>query len=104
MLEFHFYHLIFGLPVNGFQRFLLWFINMSCVCFRCVHLIAELSHNQELHTTVSDLLPLLAKAASLHHYNHHVNFLETMCKQVSYLYFRDEGVLVIYSCYCLSCA
>lgn len=60
------------------------------VYFRCVHLIAELSHNQELHTTVSDLLPLLAKAASLHHYNHHVNFLETVCKQVSYMYFRDE--------------
>lgn len=93
LLEFHFYHLIFGFQVNGFQRFLLWFISVSCVCFRCVHLIAELSHNQELHTTVSDLLPLLAKAASLHHYNHHVNFLETMCKQVSYLYmfFRDEG-------------
>lgn len=61
------------------------------VCFRCVHLIAELSHNQELHTTVSDLLPLLAKAASLHHYNHHVNFLETVCKQVSYMYLWVEG-------------
>ncbi|XP_078313834.1 uncharacterized protein LOC111130281 [Crassostrea virginica] len=48
----------------------------------CVHLVAELSHNAELTSQVSDLLPLLAKASSLHHYNHHVNFLETVCKQL----------------------
>ncbi|XP_048737561.2 uncharacterized protein LOC125652410 [Ostrea edulis] len=48
----------------------------------CIHLIAELSHNPELIPTVSDLLPSLAKSASLHHYNHHVNYLETLCKQL----------------------
>lgn len=31
LLEFHFYHLIFGL--NGFQRFLLWFIKVSLCLF-----------------------------------------------------------------------
>lgn len=75
---------------------------MSYVYFRCVHLIAELSHNQELHTTVSDLLPLLAKAASLHHYNHHVNFLETVCKQVSYMYYMsDSDVFLLLFILCL---
>ncbi|XP_061173141.1 uncharacterized protein LOC133182346 [Saccostrea echinata] len=48
----------------------------------CVHLIAELSRNPELTSTVSDLLPSLAKSTSLHHYPQHVNYLETVCKQL----------------------
>ncbi|KAJ8309492.1 hypothetical protein KUTeg_014366 [Tegillarca granosa] len=47
----------------------------------CVHLLAEMSNHQDLVQHVSQMLPLLAKSASYHHYTHHVCYMETLCKQ-----------------------
>ncbi|XP_025103889.1 uncharacterized protein LOC112569974 [Pomacea canaliculata] len=48
----------------------------------CVHLMAELSHIAALGSAITKLMPLLAKACSKRHYTHHLNFLETVCKQL----------------------
>nr|KAG5714484.1 hypothetical protein BaRGS_006930 [Batillaria attramentaria] len=48
----------------------------------CVSLMAELSHIPSLAAPVMKLVPLLAKACTKRHYTHHVNFLETVCKQL----------------------
>ncbi|XP_076463710.1 uncharacterized protein LOC143295909 [Babylonia areolata] len=48
----------------------------------CVTLMAELSHIPSLASPLMKLLPLLSKACTVRHYTHHINFLETVCKQL----------------------
>lgn len=48
----------------------------------CVNLIAELSSLPEMASFITSLLPLVAKAASFHHYTQHLYFLETICKKL----------------------
>lgn len=48
----------------------------------CVSLMAELSHIPSLSAPLMKLMPLLVKACTKRHYTHHVNFLETVCKQL----------------------
>ncbi|XP_074649284.1 uncharacterized protein LOC141904570 [Tubulanus polymorphus] len=48
----------------------------------CVNLVAELSQIQSETQKVALLLPLVAKAANIHNYANHVNFLETICKSL----------------------
>ncbi|CAH1792996.1 unnamed protein product [Owenia fusiformis] len=48
----------------------------------CVHLVAEMAPLKDLASRVSELLPDVAHAATYHQYAQHVNFLETICKQL----------------------
>ena len=70
--------------------YIFWVLINSLVCWfaehgfapRCVSLLAELSHIASMAAPVMKLLPLLGKACTKRHYTHHLNFLETVCKQV----------------------
>ncbi|KAK7103966.1 uncharacterized protein [Littorina saxatilis] len=48
----------------------------------CVTLLAELSLIAAVAPEVTKLMPLLGKACNKRHYTHHINFLETVCKQL----------------------
>ncbi|XP_065347238.1 uncharacterized protein LOC135944318 [Cloeon dipterum] len=48
----------------------------------CVMLVMELSRVQKATTAVADILPTLAEACRLRHFSAHLNFLETVCRNL----------------------
>ena len=46
-------------------------------------MVAELSNLEKFAAKVSELLPLVSKAASFAHYTHHTYMKETLCTRVS---------------------
>ncbi|KAK3597150.1 hypothetical protein CHS0354_038078 [Potamilus streckersoni] len=51
----------------------------------CINLVAEMSSQQKYAQKVSELLPLVSKAASFDHYTQHVILKETLCNRLPHI-------------------